>query len=69
MTHMDIKKRNEEFLTRDDDRELNEFLEIMHNEHMIFENCTFSLCTNKQFRNSTFINCILDHITRETYFI
>lgn len=63
-----MTKRNEEFLTRDDDRELNEFLDIMHNEHMIFENCTFSLCTNKQFRNSTFINCIFDHVTRETYF-
>ena len=59
---------NEEYMTRDDDRELNEFLAINHNEHMIFINCRFSLCTNKIIRNSSFVNCIFDHVTRETYF-
>ena len=63
-----MTQTNVEYVTRDDDRELNEYLEIMHNSQMIFENCTFSLCTNKQFRNCTFINCTFDHITKETYF-
>lgn len=61
-------QRDTEYLTRDDDKELNEFLEIMHNTQIIFENCRFSLCTNKQFRNCTFKNCIFDYITKETYF-
>lgn len=61
-------QRDTEYLTREDDRELNEFLEIMHNSQMIFENCVFSLCTNKQFRNCTFTNCIFDHVTKATYF-
>lgn len=64
-----MTQKGVEYLTRDDDAELNDYLEIMHNQHMIFENCTFSLCTNKQFRNSTFINCIFEHVTRETYFV
>ena len=63
-----MTQSNVEYMTRDDDRELNEYLEIMHNTQMIFENCTFSLCTNKQFRNCTFNNCIFEHVTKETYF-
>ena len=61
--------RNEEYLTREDDAELNEFLNINHNEHMIFDGCHFSLCTNKVIRNSSFINCVFEHVTRETYFV
>ena len=63
-----MTQRNVEYITRDDDRDLNEYLEIMHNAQMIFENCTFSLCTNKQFRNCQFLNCIFEHTTRDTYF-
>lgn len=62
MTQKDIN-----FTTRDDDRELNEYLEITHNK-MIFENCTFSLCTNKQFSGCIFTNCIFEHVTKETHF-
>lgn len=36
-----MTQSNVEYMTRDDDRELNEYLEIMHNTQMIFENCTF----------------------------
>lgn len=63
-----MTQRDIEYRTRDDDRELNEFLEIMHNSQIIFENCTFSLCTNKQFRKCQFINCIFEHVTQGTYF-
>lgn len=63
MTQKDI-----EYLTRDDDSELNEFLKIMHNSQLIFENCRFSLVTNKQFSKCTFIHCIFDYVTKETYF-
>lgn len=57
-----------EYLTRDDDSELNETLKIMHNTQMIFENCRFSLVTNKQFTSCMFINCIFDYITKDTHF-
>ena len=57
-------QRDTEYLTREDDRELNEFLEIMHNSQMIFENCVFSLCTNKQFRNCTFTNLRVEKVIK-----
>lgn len=63
-----MTQRDIEFTTRDDDMELNEILNVMHNSQIVFENCRFSLCTNKQFRNCNFVNCIFEHVTKDTYF-
>lgn len=64
--------RDIEYVTREDDADLTEVLEIMHNQHMIFENCSFSLCREKQFSNCHFINCIFEgvagsHFTKCTF--
>lgn len=64
--------RDVEYTTRTDDEDLTETLTIMHNQHMIFEGCSFSLCREKQFVNCHFINCIFEgvagsHFTKCTF--
>lgn len=58
--------RDVEYVTREDDSDLNEMLEIMHNQ-MIFEGCSFSLCRKKEFRNCYFINCEFENVANSHF--
>ena len=58
--------RNVDYVTREDDDDLTEMLNIM-GKQMIFEGCTFSLCKKKEFSNSYFINCEFENVANSHF--
>ena len=59
--------RNIEYLTKDDDEDLTELLNVLHNSHKIFEDCSFIKVSSKIFNNCQFINCTFDDVSASTF--
>lgn len=58
---------NVAYTTREDDKDLNELLNVMHNSHIIFKACSFEFCMTKSFNNCQFINCTFENVGDSTF--